>query len=312
MRGLRAGLVAGLIGLAGAGLALDLPVPEGADKTADVKREAETIHLPTGPHDGDTVPRMRRDGDIHSRAWRLPDRGHSTLQILDPLRTALKDAGWSVIYHCASDACGGFDFRVTLPILPAPAMFVDLFDFRYLLATRGAGEDSRHAALIVSTRGGRGYVQVTHLRRATLAATQPVAEDGGTGRQGDTAESLADRLRSDGYAVLRGLDFASGEATLGAGPYDSLATLAGMLRAQRDLEIALVGHTDTVGAIDGNIGLSRARAEAVRRYLIETHDAPAARIAAHGIGYLAPRGANDTSAARARNRRVEVVVVSGQ
>lgn len=141
-------------------------------------------------------------------------------------------------------------------------------------------------------RGGRGYVQVTHLRPATLPAPQAVAEDGGTDRQGDTAESLAERLRSDAYAVLGGLDFASGEATLGAGPHDSLGALAAVLRAQPDLGIALVGHTDTVGALEGNIALSRARAEAVRTHMIETHDARAARIAAHGIGYLAPRGAN--------------------
>jgi len=110
---------------------------------------------------------------------------------------------------------------------------------------------------------------------------------------------------------LRGLDFASGAATLGVGPYDSLAALAGTLRAQPELAIALVGHTDDVGALDGNIALSRARAEAVRTRLVETHGVPHARIAAYGVGYLAPRGPNDTEAGRDRNRRVEVVIVSG-
>lgn len=316
MRGLRAGLVAslvvGLIGLAGVAGALDLPLPEGAVETADVTREAETIHLPTGPYKDDAVPRLRRDGDIHSRAWRLPERGQSTLQILDPLRAALEDAGWSVIYQCASDDCGGFDFRVTLPVLPAPAMFVDLFDFRYLLATRGAEDEIQHVALIVSARGGGGYVQATHLRPATLPDPQPpVADEGQTDRPSDTAGDLAEKLRRDGHAVLGGLDFASGAATLGVGPYDSLAALADMLRSQPELMIALVGHTDNVGALDGNITLSRARAEAARSHLIETHGAPASRIEAHGIGYLAPRAPNDADAGRERNRRVEAVVVSG-
>lgn len=305
MRAMRAALVAGMIGLAGLARALELPLPEGAVETADVTREAGTIRLPTGPYADDAVPRLRRDADIHSRAWRLPDRGQSTLQILAPLRAALERAGWSVIYQCASDGCGGFAFRVALPVLPAPAMFVDLFDFRYLLATRGTGAEMQHLALIVSARGGRGYVQATHLRPATLPdRTRPDTDDG-------TAADLTDRLRRDGYAVLAGLDFASGEATLGPGPYDSLAALAEMLRTQPELVIALVGHTDNVGALDGNIALSRARAEAVRNHLVDRLDAPRARIEAYGVGYLAPRGPNDTDAGRERNRRVEVVIVSG-
>jgi len=301
MKGLRAGLVAALIGVTGVAHAVDLPLPEGAVETADVTRAADTMRLPTGPHGDDTVPRLRRDGDIHSRAWRLPDRGRSTLQILSPLRAALDREGWTAIYQCASDDCGGFAFRVALPVLPAPAMFVDLFDFRYLLATRGEGAQMQHLALIVSRRGGRGYVQATHLRPATL----PEREVPVTG-----ARDLTERLRRDGYAVLAGLDFASGAATLGPGPYDSLAALARMLRAQPELVIALVGHTDNVGALDGNIALSRARAEAVRTRLVGTHDAPPARIEAHGIGYLAPRGPNDTGPGRERNRRVEVVVIA--
>ena len=312
MRAMRAGLVALLIGVpiafSGMARALDLPLPGGAVETADVTREADTIRLPTGPYKDDTVPRLLRDGDIHSRAWRLPDRGRSTLQILAPLRAALDRAGWSVIYQCASDDCGGFDFRVALPVLAAPAMFLDLFDFRYLLATRGKGAEVQHVALIVSARGGHGYVQVTQVGPATLPDPLQVTE---TDNRTDDAGDLAERLRRNGYGVLGGLDFASGDARLGPGPYDSLAALAEMLRAQPDLNIALVGHTDDVGALDRNIALSRARAEAVRERLVEVHDAPAARIEAHGIGYLAPRGPNDTAAGRDRNRRVEVVIVSG-
>ncbi len=308
MSGWRACLVAALIGLADAARALDLPLPDEAVETADVMREADTIGLPMGPFAEDGVPRLQRDADIRSRAWRLPDRGRSTLQILDPLRAALEDAGWAVIYRCAADECGGFDFRVTLPVLPAPDMFVDLFDFRYLLATSGEGDAIEHVALIVSARDGRGYVQATHLRPATLPDPQPRDE---TGRRGDADADLAERLRRDGRAVLGGLDFASGADALADGPYDSLAALAGILRAQPDLSIALVGHTDDEGALDGNIALSRARAEAVRDHLIDSHGTAPSRIVAYGVGYLAPRAANDTETGRERNRRVEVVVVSG-
>jgi len=77
------------------------------------------------------------------------------------------------------------------------------------------------------------------------------------------------------------------------------------------MRIALVGHTDTVGALDSNIALSQARAEAVRTRLVEEHGVAPERIEAHGIGFLAPRASNRSEAGRDSNRRVEAVVIAG-
>ena len=109
--------------------------------------------------------------------------------------------------------------------------------------------------------------------------------------------------------VLRGLDFASGEAVLGPGPHADLAALAAFLAQDPETRIALVGHTDNVGALDANIALSQARAEAVRARLIADHGVDGARVEARGVGYLAPVAANDTSEGREINRRVEVVLL---
>ena len=305
---MRAALAFLLIGLAGPAHALDLPLPEASEQTADILREADTIRLPLGPYADGTLPRLRLDGDIHSRAWRLPDRGLSTLQVLTPLRDALEKAGWEVVFDCAAEGCGGFDFRFNTPVLPAPAMFVDLFDYRYLLAKRGIGAAAEHTMLMVSAAGGRGYVQATHVRPADLATALPSDPPDNTAAP---PTSLADTLRAQGHAVLSGLDFGSGAATLGSGAHDSLDALADLLRAASEMRIALVGHTDTVGTLDSNIALSQARAEAVRARLIEDHGVAAERIEAHGIGFLAPRAPNRSEAGRERNRRVEAVVIAG-
>jgi len=78
-----------------------------------------------------------------------------------------------------------------------------------------------------------------------------------------------------------------------------------------EMRIALVGHTDAVGALDTNIELSRARAQAVRDLLIETYGVEGDRMEAHGIGFLSPRAPNDSERSRDLNRRVEAVVIAG-
>jgi outer membrane protein OmpA-like peptidoglycan-associated protein len=82
------------------------------------------------------------------------------------------------------------------------------------------------------------------------------------------------------------------------------------LRANPNLQVALVGHTDSAGSLEGNIGLSKRRARAVRQRLINAHGVRADQLAAEGMGYLSPVGSNLTEVGRNANRRVEVIVTS--
>jgi len=75
------------------------------------------------------------------------------------------------------------------------------------------------------------------------------------------------------------------------------------------MRIALVGHTDTVGGLQGNIALSRERAQAVRQRLIDDYDIAPERVEAEGTGYLAPLATNRTAEGREANRRVEAVLL---
>jgi outer membrane protein OmpA-like peptidoglycan-associated protein len=61
------------------------------------------------------------------------------------------------------------------------------------------------------------------------------------------------------------------------------------------------------GALDANLALSRARAEAVVQALVAGHGVAASRLEGHGVGPLAPVATNGTEKGRARNRRVELV-----
>lgn len=284
--------------------AVDLNLPATVVQTREKIRAADTVSLPTGPHTGQTLPSLSLEGRIEIRAWRMPVQRITTLQMLAPLADQLAKSGWDVVFECEAAACGGFDFRFGLPTLPAPDMFLDIFDYRYLLVRRGVGAAREHAAVIVSQSGQTGYVQVLHVT--------PLPEGQSVAPAPDAAApqfDLVDQLLEAGHVVLEGLDFGSGDNALGPGPYASLVELAAFLAASPQTRVALVGHTDSTGGLEANTPLSRARAEAVMARLVETHGVDPAQIEAHGIGYLAPIAPNSSPEGRERNRRVEVVLL---
>ena len=67
----------------------------------------------------------------------------------------------------------------------------------------------------------------------------------------------------------------------------------------------MVGHTDSVGAEEYNMGLSVRRATSVKNYIVD-QGVDAGIIDVSGKGESMPIASNDTAAGRAQNRRVEV------
>ena len=73
-------------------------------------------------------------------------------------------------------------------------------------------------------------------------------------------------------------------------------------------KVRVEGHTDSEGYEEFNLKLSRERAEAVRTYLIDA-GVGAERLVAEGFGEGRPVATNKTPQGRARNRRVDFVIV---
>ncbi len=126
------------------------------------------------------------------------------------------------------------------------------------------------------------------------------------------ADDLIGVLEARGSVALEDLVFRLGGRRAGAGDYASLAALAEWLKADRTRSVALVGHTDSSGALAANVALSKKRAEGVRQVLLMRLDVAPAQVTAEGVGPLAPRAPNDTEAGRQKNRRVEAVKTSTQ
>ena len=73
--------------------------------------------------------------------------------------------------------------------------------------------------------------------------------------------------------------------------------------------VRLVGHTDNVGSDQGNMALSRRRAEAVKNYLVQKYGFDPNRFITLGKGSTVPVASNDTDDGRAKNRRVDFEIL---
>lgn len=80
------------------------------------------------------------------------------------------------------------------------------------------------------------------------------------------------------------------------------------LADQNSFMFLVAGHTDSVGSNSYNYELSRRRAESIAAYLTTERKIDPARLVVVGYGDSAPVADNRTSAGRAKNRRVEILV----
>ncbi len=108
---------------------------------------------------------------------------------------------------------------------------------------------------------------------------------------------------------LENVHFDFDRATLKPGGRQILDSLIGILGERPDVErINVSGHTDSVGSVAYNQGLSERRARSVLRYLQQ--GGLKQPINAAGYGETRPAVSNMSSAGRAQNRRVEIELKS--
>jgi len=89
----------------------------------------------------------------------------------------------------------------------------------------------------------------------------------------------------------------------------NVQSLASSLNQYPDTDIKIIGHTDSRGTEQYNMGLSERRAAAVKAYAV-SQGVPSNRLVTIGKGFAEPIADNETDAGRAANRRVEIVIVA--
>jgi OOP family OmpA-OmpF porin len=310
----RCALVAALVALGPVttAAALDLALPEGAELVRAEPPVPGSHDIATGVWTGSDLPVERVAGTIGRRTWTLPaGSGASVAALADAIARSLREDGAEILLACADTTCGGFDFRRRLDLGRSPEMLVDIGNFHYVAAREA--EDT--LAVTVSRGGDTLFVHAVAIRASDASVplvAAPAAAPPEAIAAPPPAEDMASRiarLPETGAVTLDDLSFRTGASELSGRDYPSLIALASFLADNPKRRIVLVGHTDMVGSLEGNIALSRARAEAVRAYLIEAQGVEPERVTARGIGYLAPRATNETAAGREANRRVEALLL---
>ena len=141
-------------------------------------------------------------------------------------------------------------------------------------------------------------------------ACPDVAEDRDGHDDADGCPEHGARLRDEDVEVLDPILFAVGKATLMPESRLSLKMAARMLGKHREIRLIEVQcHTDARGNDAWNLTLSQQRADAVRAELVAAGLKPA-RVRARGYGETMPIDSNATEAGRARNRRVELRIIT--
>lgn len=297
-------------------LALDIEMPGNAILQTQSVQPAVSDNVPIGAWVEGYIPTIRAEGTRTRQVWRLDSAGLTTLQILDPLRSQILEAGYELLYSCQTEQCGSFDFRFGISLERPPAMQVDLSDYRFLSAQKGSGEKTEVVTLFVSRTSRAGFVQISAISadgsQVVQTSTRATPDTVAPTTNLSSESRFSDELESTGRVILDDLSFASGSSELSEGSYSSLGELAAYLQRNPSRRVALVGHTDADGTLEGNIVLSRRRAAAVLERLVTDYAAERQQLDAQGMGYLAPIASNLTEEGRNENRRVEVILTSTQ
>jgi Outer membrane protein and related peptidoglycan-associated (lipo)proteins len=156
-------------------------------------------------------------------------------------------------------------------------------------------------------------------RNALIGAGIGALAGGAIGHHMDRQEAeLRAQLQGSGVSVTRvgnniilnmpsNIIFAVDRADLNPQFYNTLNSVAIVLRKFNQSLVDVNGHTDSTGSDSHNFDLSQRRAQSVANYLIAQGNDPR-RFLVRGFGKTQPIADNSTEAGRAANRRVEIQI----
>lgn len=224
----------------------------------------------------------------------------STLEIFRNYESALKKAGFEVLFSCKNKACGGHQFMRAMN----GYLWLTSDDQRYLAAKLSRDEGDVYVSLYVTSSGaGGGPTYKRVLTQLHVIEVKPMQENMVT----VDADAMAKGIGEEGRIALYGIFFDVDKATIKPESKPTLEQISTLLNNNSDLKIVIVGHTDNQGKLDYNMDLSRQRAKSVETALVSDYGIAKARLSAWGVGYLSPVASNRDEAGRTKNRRVELV-----
>jgi len=166
------------------------------------------------------------------------------------------------------------------------------------LIGRAAGNTAAGAIIGAAVGGAAGAVIGNYMDQQAAEMDRDL--------EGATIERIGEGIK---ITFDSGILFAYNSADLATEARRNLTNLATILNKYDDTDILLEGHTDSDGAADYNLGLSRRRAQSVNDFLAGL-EVLATRFTVQGYGEEQPITTNETVEGKAQNRRVEVAIMA--
>jgi outer membrane protein OmpA-like peptidoglycan-associated protein len=156
---------------------------------------------------------------------------------------------------------------------------------------------------------GQARTEADRARQEAMAAAIAAEEQRMRAQAAESqlAQFQARQTAQGTVLTLSNLLFDHNSASLHPGDQRRLQPLADYLRQNADRGILIEGHTDSTGADEYNLTLSRSRAAAVRDYLVNAGVDPG-RVEVRGLGEDYPVADNNNDTGRQQNRRIEVTI----
>ncbi len=250
----------------------------------------------------------------------------STLECIRSYQQDLREKGFEVLFEGASN---GKPTAEANELDDGYGRFVKQVyntesDYGIQKYTLAASDDFRFTALKKPAEGEQGDVYVTIfcgaatkswkepekgiLEGTVLARVDVIETKAMENRMVEVkAEEMQRQIDQTGRVALYGIFFDFNKTDLKPESDPTLREIAGLLAADPDLKLLVVGHTDNVGGFETNRDLSNRRAAAVVEVLVSRHKVSRQRLFPFGCSFASPAAPNASEDGRAKNRRVELV-----
>ncbi|WP_196259638.1 OmpA family protein [Pelagibacterium limicola] len=231
----------------------------------------------------------------------------SGLEIMRNYERALTNAGFEIVFFCRGDGeCtegGGIPTfwdngrgGTGLPTTWDTTI--------YLLAERNDAAGHVQVGMLTVEVRARGETPLTAHTAVTIVESEPMQTDRITFVE---ASAIEEAFARDGRIAVYGITFDFDSADLRAESKPQIDELGQLLVDNPNLNVVIVGHTDSMGSFEYNLSLSQRRAQAVVDALASGYSISATRMTPAGAGMVSPVATNRTEDGRAQNRRVEIV-----
>jgi OmpA-OmpF porin, OOP family len=284
----------------------DHPVVSGYAGSEILKYEVkdfDSFTLPTGQvRDRRSGPSASQplEGHITRIHYRAPE-GRSALEVFRNYEQSLKAGGFTAVFQCENQACGN-DFSYALN--PPSVMHFSGKDQKYLAARLSRPTGDVYVSVYTTAAYGVGGANKNRVfTLLDVVEVKPMQ----IGQVVVDANAMAREIAATGRVALYGIYFDSGKADVKPESQAALTEIAKLMKQDAAMKLLVVGHTDTNGAFDYNIDLSKRRAQAVVQALVASHGIDAARLKPWGVGFASPVASNRAEDGRGKNRRVELV-----